>query len=140
MGSYVVTSAVSAAIVALLIASLSRPLSAGAPPAPQQARLLTDFTASSPDLGWTIVNDNVMGGRSLGRFDRAPGTLRFTFTTNTNGGGFSSIRTRPVDLDLSTYEGIRVRVRADGGSTSGCSTPARAGVARRSTTGPSSTR
>lgn len=81
---------------------------------PQEARLLTDFTAASPDLGWTIVNDNVMGGKSLGRFDRDSGTLRFTGSTNTDGGGFSSIRTRPVELDLSAYAGIGVRVRADG--------------------------
>ncbi len=80
----------------------------------QEARLLTDFTAASADLGWYVVNDNVMGGRSRGDFERAPEGLRFAGRTNTNGGGFSSIRTDALDLDLSGYEGIRVRVQGDG--------------------------
>ncbi len=76
--------------------------------------LLTDFTAASPDLGWYVVNDNVMGGRSDGGFDVANGELRFSGRTNTRGGGFSSIRTGPLALDLSSHGGIRVRVKGDG--------------------------
>ena len=49
--------------------------------------LLTDFTASSADLGWYVVNDNVMGGRSEGGFDMEDTTLVFTGRTNTRGGG-----------------------------------------------------
>ena len=76
--------------------------------------LLTDFTASSSDLGWYVVNDNVMGGRSEGDFELERGELCFTGHTNTNGGGFSSIRTKPMQLDLSNHAGIRLRVRGDG--------------------------
>lgn len=76
--------------------------------------LLTDFTAYSPDLGWRVVNDNVMGGRSNGGFEIEQGELRFTGNTNTNGGGFSSIRTKPLDLDLSNHLGIQLYVRGDG--------------------------
>ena len=76
--------------------------------------LLTDFTPSSPDLGWYVVNDNVMGGRSEGTFEIEEGQLYFAGRTNTNGGGFSSIRTRPLQLDLSEYAGIRLRVKGDG--------------------------
>jgi NADH dehydrogenase [ubiquinone] 1 alpha subcomplex assembly factor 1 len=76
--------------------------------------LLTDFTSGSADLGWYILNDNVMGGRSEGAFEQQDGTLRFTGITNTNGGGFSSIRTAGVQLDLSEYTGIRLRVQGDG--------------------------
>ena len=57
--------------------------------------MLTDFTSSSSDLGWYVVNDNVMGGRSEGDFEQHKGELSFTGRTNTNGGGFSSIRTKP---------------------------------------------
>ena len=78
------------------------------------AMLITDFTASSPDLGWRVVNDNVMGGRSDGGFEVVAGELRFTGRTNTRGGGFSSIRSEQLALDLSAHTGIRVRVRADG--------------------------
>lgn len=77
-------------------------------------RLLTDFTSSSADLGWYVVNDNVMGGRSVGDFEQAQGILRFAGRTNTNGGGFSSIRTKPLRLDLANHAGIRVRVQGDG--------------------------
>ena len=80
----------------------------------EAGRILDDLTSSSADLGWFVVNDTVMGGRSEGRIDREPSGLRFTGRTNTDGGGFSSIRTSGVALDLSRHDGIRLRVRADG--------------------------
>ena len=76
--------------------------------------LLTDFTSDSPDLGWYVLNDNVMGGRSDGGFTVEDGELLFAGNTNTNGGGFSSIRTESVQLDLSSHTGIRLRVKGDG--------------------------
>jgi hypothetical protein len=76
--------------------------------------LLTDFGGNSPDLGWYVVNDNVMGGRSEGDFREDQGELFFSGRTNTNGGGFSSIRTRPVQLDLSKHSGIRLHLKGDG--------------------------
>lgn len=76
-------------------------------------RLLTDFGLDAA-VRWTTVNDNVMGGRSRGGFRTQNGVLLFTGSTNTNGGGFSSIRSRPLRMDLRGYEGVRVRVRADG--------------------------
>lgn len=76
--------------------------------------LLTDFTSNSSDLGWYVVNDNVMGGRSEGDFEQQEGELIFTGRTNTNGGGFSSIRTQAVQLDLSNSTGIELKIRGDG--------------------------
>ena len=90
---------------------------AGAPTAASGNVLsLTDFRTGSPDLGWYVQNDNVMGGRSLGGFEiRDQGPLVFSGSTNTDGGGFSSIRTRSfAPLDLSKYDGIELRVKADG--------------------------
>ncbi|MEM6531434.1 MAG: CIA30 family protein [Myxococcota bacterium] len=78
------------------------------------AMVLTDFGPETPDLAWYVVNDNVMGGRSEGRFAVDGGVLRFQGRTNTNGGGFSSIRSGPLELDLSARSGIRIRVRGDG--------------------------
>ena len=75
---------------------------------------LTSFNTDSPDFGWYVQNDNVMGGRSEGGFAISSGELSFAGNTNTNGGGFSSIRTLPLKLDLSAYTGIRVKVKADG--------------------------
>jgi NADH dehydrogenase [ubiquinone] 1 alpha subcomplex assembly factor 1 len=78
------------------------------------ALLLTGFNEASSDVEWYIQNDNVMGGRSQGGFDISSGELIFSGSTNTNGGGFSSIRTQALNLDLSGYAGIRVKVKADG--------------------------
>jgi len=88
-------------------------LSADAKESPETL-LITDFTPATPDLDWYVQNDNVMGGRSQGGFDIEPGKLIFAGSTNTRGGGFSSIRTRRFELDLSDYDGIELRVKADG--------------------------
>ena len=77
-------------------------------------RLLTDFASAETDFGWFVVNDNVMGGRSEGGFAVEQGKLYFSGSTNTRGGGFSSIRTRAMQLNLNDYEGIRLRVKGDG--------------------------
>ena len=76
--------------------------------------MLSEFTGDSPDLGWYIQNDNVMGGQSQGGFQVASDELIFSGNTNTDGGGFSSIRTHPLQLDLSDRSGIRVKVKGDG--------------------------
>ncbi len=76
--------------------------------------LLTDFSSGTADFGWYVLNDNVMGGRSEGGFEVEQETLVFTGETNTIGGGFSSIRTRAMELDLSGRTGIRLRVMGDG--------------------------
>lgn len=41
---------------------------------------------------WQTVNDGVMGGRSVGGSKLDGGVLSFSGVTNTDGGGFSSIR------------------------------------------------
>lgn len=76
-------------------------------------RLLTDFSSDAP-IRWYTVNDNVMGGRSRGGFLTNEGVLVFAGATNTNGGGFSSIRTRSKAMDLSDFDGVRLRVKGDG--------------------------
>ncbi len=81
---------------------------------PQDGVLLTDFSAATSDFGWYVLNDNVMGGRSEGDFEQDQGLLTFSGRTNTNGGGFSSIRTKPLQLDLSDRAGIRLQVKGDG--------------------------
>jgi len=75
---------------------------------------LTDFTAATANLGWYVQNDSVMGGLSQGSFMQDDGMVLFTGVTNTNGGGFSSIRTEPFELNLSNYDGIRLQVNGDG--------------------------
>ena len=63
--------------------------------------LIYDFTEDNPATNWITVNDNVMGGRSEGGFSFKKKRLIFSGITNTNGGGFSSIRTNSSDFNLS---------------------------------------
>lgn len=77
-------------------------------------RLITDFSDGLPKPEWYVVNDDVMGGRSEGAVELKPGFLKFTGRTNTHGGGFSSIRVRYPEADLSHYDGIRLRLKGDG--------------------------
>jgi monofunctional biosynthetic peptidoglycan transglycosylase len=78
------------------------------------AIVLEDFERSDVASDWQTVNDDVMGGRSRGGPVFHDGVLRFSGVTNTDGGGFSSIRTRAGAFDLSGSSGILVRVRGDG--------------------------
>lgn len=96
-----------------LLPSLCPPLSASESDG-LETLPLTSFNAEGADLGWYVQNDNVMGGKSEGGFNISSGQLIFSGNTNTDGGGFSSIRTQSLKLDLSAYSGIRVKVKADG--------------------------
>lgn len=62
---------------------------------------------------WFVVNDGVMGGRSSGFVTVQAGTLRFSGTLVTRGGGFTSVRARRV-IDLTGAAGLELRVRGDG--------------------------
>jgi hypothetical protein len=100
--------------VGLLLMNLPDPTLIAAGSHSMGELILTDFSSSSSDLGWYVVNDNVMGGRSEGDFTQEQGELSFIGRTNTKGGGFSSIRTQPLQLDLSNHTGIKLRVKGDG--------------------------
>lgn len=72
---------------------------------------LFDFTDS--ETRWQVVNDGVMGGSSQGYVEVDGGTLSFTGTLVTRGGGFTSVRA-PLRTDLSAYGGVEMRVRGGG--------------------------
>ncbi len=76
--------------------------------------VLADFDKEGVADGWETVNDSVMGGRSKGGPSFEKGILTFSGATNTNGGGFSSIRTEPGRFDLSGKSGLLIRARGDG--------------------------
>jgi NADH dehydrogenase [ubiquinone] 1 alpha subcomplex assembly factor 1 len=84
----------------------ARPEAPGVPPS------LFEFDGG-PDDAWEVVNDGVMGGRSAGFVAVQDGTLRFTGTLVTQGGGFTSVRARRV-LDLTGMAGVELRVRGSG--------------------------
>ena len=80
----------------------------------KELKTLADFHSAQPDLVWTAVNDNVMGGRSSGGFAITGGRLVFRGEINTDGGGFASIRTEPQQLDIGSHDGLKLKVRGDG--------------------------
>ncbi|MEM8873539.1 MAG: CIA30 family protein [Planctomycetota bacterium] len=75
---------------------------------------LVDFTDAQANRQWRMVNDNVMGGRSLGDVEFIDGVMRFHGSINTNGGGFSSVRLRIEPGTLAGAEAIVMRVKSDG--------------------------
>jgi len=75
---------------------------------------ITLFDFDSDDRPeWYVINDGVMGGRSQGYVEVEDGTLRFTGTLVTQGGGFTSIRAERA-ADLEGYDGLELRVRGGG--------------------------
>jgi monofunctional biosynthetic peptidoglycan transglycosylase len=78
---------------------------------------VAEFTPEeSEKMDWRIVDDGVMGGLSQGKREISKdGILRFFGTLSlANNGGFSSLRTEAVKLDLSGAEGLLLRVKGDG--------------------------
>jgi uncharacterized surface protein with fasciclin (FAS1) repeats len=80
------------------------------------SKLLIDFSDESVANQWISVNDNVMGGISEGRFHITDNnTLEFSGNLSLeNRGGFASIRTRSIDLNLDGYDKIGLRLKGDG--------------------------
>ena len=78
---------------------------------------VAEFNKAGPDsLSWRVVDDGVMGGLSNGNFgvsDEGILTFRGTLSLENNG-GFSSILTEKVKMDLSWSDGLLVRVKGDG--------------------------
>lgn len=78
---------------------------------PDRSLKLVDV--ENPEKRWRVVNDNVMGGRSKGGYDFEDGKLIFAGSTNTNGGGFSSIRAALKKGTLADADGIELRLKGD---------------------------
>ncbi len=75
---------------------------------------LCDFADPSARAAWYPMNDTVMGGRSRGGPSFEQDRLVFSGVTNTQGGGFSSIRVPLPKAVLREAEGLRVRAKSDG--------------------------
>jgi hypothetical protein len=102
------------AVVISLLAFAGPSWTGWAGEATMQERPKTLFTFDTDtEARWQVVNDGVMGGRSQGFVAIEDGTLRFTGTLVTRGGGFTSVRT-DRSLDLEGYAGVELRVRGNG--------------------------
>ena len=80
------------------------------------SKTLDDFDKTQAAGTWKSVNDGVMGGLSKGG-PKVSKQQKLVFKGNIsleNNGGFSSIRTAGKTMDLSTYDGIEIKVKGDG--------------------------
>lgn len=78
---------------------------------------ITEFTSEENDrMGWQVVNDGVMGGLSEGKLEfTREGVMKFAGTLSLqNNGGFTTARSAPVELNLSSDLGILLLVKGDG--------------------------
>ena len=74
-----------------------------------------DFGDSPDAYSWVVVNDGVMGGLSSGQAFMEDNSIRFTGTVSLeNNGGFASIRSRRVQIDLQGAEEIEIRYKLTG--------------------------
>lgn len=86
-------------------------------PALSEKNSVTEFSPGEADSqGWRVVDDGVMGGLSKGQIQVSEdGVLKFSGKLSLdNNGGFSSLRTTGLKLDLSGAEGLVARVKGDG--------------------------
>lgn len=72
-----------------------------------------DNFSGTPSNNWIVVNDGVMWGLSKWTLITQNNALVFAGTINTNGGGFSSIRSNVADWLLSQSTSIRLSIKTD---------------------------
>jgi len=79
-------------------------------------RELITFNHPAAERDWQSVNDGVMGGRSSGsrRINSSSNLEFFGRLSLANNGGFASVRTRRMPLNLRTDDTIVIRVLGDG--------------------------
>ena len=84
--------------------------------APSERSALVDFRKKEQIPGWNAVNDGVMGGKSIGKLkftDNA--AMRFYGTLSLeNNGGFASVRSGQLNIEMQPEDGFRVRLKGDG--------------------------
>ena len=76
---------------------------------------LLDSNGKTSKIKWNIVNDTVMGGRSSSRWSDKSSALSFEgFLSLENNGGFASVRHDLKNINLSSTDGIFIKVKGDG--------------------------
>ncbi len=81
-----------------------------------QERVIFDFNKKSDLQDWIIVDDAVMGGRSLSTFklnEDGIGIFEGNISLENNG-GFSSLRYRFLKKTIKEYTQVKIRLRGDG--------------------------
>ena len=82
---------------------------------PIDDRLVIDFRDPAQVLGWTPVNDRVMGGVSTSQVLSAADGMAFSgLVSLDNNGGFASIRALPREYGMTEASLLILRVKGDG--------------------------
>lgn len=76
--------------------------------------MYVDFGKADMAQQWRAVNDGVMGGLSSGGPSFEDNHMVFEGVINTNGGGFSSLRSAVEHGALADASGIMLRIKSDG--------------------------
>ena len=89
---------------------------AGLPASGSEGSVVEFDQKEAKSLGWRVVDDGVMGGLSKGNLAvTKEGLLKFSGNLSLeNNGGFSSLRTDNLKMDLSGAKGLVARVKGDG--------------------------
>jgi monofunctional biosynthetic peptidoglycan transglycosylase len=78
-------------------------------------KVLLDFNDASDISAWQVVNDDVMGGTSTSCFEQTQGMAVFRGEVSLeNNGGFASVRSSPMRVDLAGYGFFVIKSRGDG--------------------------
>ena len=80
--------------------------------------MLFDFSSPEVAASWGPIDDRVMGGVSSSSFlyEDPSGALFTGEVSMEHGGGFASVRSGRLDLDLSGYQGLAITYMGDGKS------------------------
>ena len=80
--------------------------------------ILFDFTKPETAASWGPIDDRVMGGVSTSTFlyEDSAGALFAGEVSMDHGGGFASVRSGHLDLDLTGFEGLAISFMGDGNS------------------------
>lgn len=80
--------------------------------------LKTDFkidfgSSSGKTKDWYVISDNVMGGVTTSKLEYTDNSMVLSGELSLkNFGGFSSVKTRFNNFDLSSYKGLKIRYRS----------------------------
>jgi NADH dehydrogenase [ubiquinone] 1 alpha subcomplex assembly factor 1 len=80
------------------------------------SKMIFEFNKNSNINNWTIVDDSVMGGKSLSTFKLSPngyGVFEGAISLKNNG-GFSSVRHRFKKKAIQEYTKIKIKLKGDG--------------------------
>lgn len=74
-----------------------------------------DFGSSKSGANWLVINDGVMGGRSIGNAYLSENRIHFEGAISfANNGGFASLRSNRMQLDLTQANTIEIRYKLEG--------------------------